>query len=112
MKIMLLQAISAASLTGVFIHIVPDAPHQKDDVLFESPVRIKAGDAYLGQNRLYPSPIIHDIDNDKQPDIVIGDLFGKLTYAPRNSQSQGGGLYDGEKPLKDRSDEQLKFHNW
>jgi len=50
---------------------------------FAAPVRLKAGDAFLGQGRLYPSPVYHDLNGDGRADLVVGDLRGHLTVAPR-----------------------------
>ncbi len=82
---------------------------------FAAPRRIWAGEAFLGEGRLYPSPVLHDVDGDKLPDIVVGDLFGKVTFAPRLAKSKASKkavLFGAETQLKDRSGEQLKFHNW
>jgi hypothetical protein len=78
---------------------------------FAAPKRLQAGDAFLGEGRLYPSPAVHDVDGDGRADIVIGDLVGRITYAPRSNQGSAPVL-GAEKQLKDRSGEQLKFHNW
>ncbi len=58
--------------------------------------------------------MLHDVDGDKLPDIVVGDLFGRVTFAPRlaTSKSKKAVLFGAETQLKDRSGEQLKFHNW
>lgn len=82
-----------------------------DPVRFAAPKRIKAGDKFLGEGRLYPSPVLHDVNGDGKPDVVIGDLFGKITVACREA-TQPSVVLGSEKPLKDRSGEQLKFHNW
>ncbi len=79
---------------------------------FAAPKRIHAGDGFLGEGRLYPSPVLHDIDGDKRPDIVVGDLRGKVTVACRETGDDKTVRFGAEKPLKDRSGEQLKFHNW
>ena len=69
------------------------------------------GDAFLGQGRLYPSPVLHDIDGDKRLDIVVGDLFGKVTFAPRSAE-QTPVAFGAEAPIQDRDGKPLKFHNW
>ncbi len=80
---------------------------------FAAPKRIKAGDGFLGEGRLYPSPVLHDVNGDKRPDIVVGDLFGKVTVACRTTEDGDKVVrFGAEKPLKDRSGQQLKFHNW
>lgn len=82
-----------------------------DPVRFAKPRLIKAGEQNLGEGRLYPSPAIHDVDGDGTPDLVIGDLFGRVTYAP-GTRGKAGLQFGDERPLKDRRGEQLKFHNW
>ena len=74
-------------------------------------MRLKAGDKFLGENRLYPSPVLYDINGDKRPDVVVGDLFGKVTIALRSKENPPGAL-GVENPLNDRDGKPLKFHNW
>ena len=77
-------------------------------IRFAAPVRIQAGDAFLGEGRLYPSPVLHDVDGDGRLDVVVGDLFGKVTVANRSS----AGAFGIEKQFQDRDGKPLKFHNW
>ncbi len=88
------------------------ADETESKIRFAAPKRIHAGDGFLGEGRLYPSPVLHDIDGDKRPDIVVGDLRGKVTVACRETGDDKTVRFGAEKPLKDRSGEQLKFHNW
>jgi hypothetical protein len=78
---------------------------------FAAPVRMKAGDRLLGENRLYPSPVRHDVDGDGLHDIVVGDLAGRLTVALRKP-GDGAPVYVAERPLKAADGQDLKFHNW
>ena len=75
---------------------------------FEAPVQLMAGDRPMGSGRLYPSPAMLDVDGDKRADLVIGDLFGKLTVSRRGA----GEAWGESKPLKGADGKQLKFHNW
>ncbi len=84
---------------------------ETDNVRFAAPKRIRAGGAFLGEGRLYPSPALHDVDGDKRPDIVVGDLVGKVTVAQRSS-ARSPVAFAVEKPLDDRDGKPLKFHNW
>ena len=77
-------------------------------VKFEAPVRLMAGDRAMGSKRLYPSPVMFDVDGDKRADLVIGDLWGKLTMSRRGT----GEAWGESKPLKGADGKELKFHNW
>ena len=79
---------------------------------FAAPVRIEAGEAMLGAGRLYPSPAFHDVDGDGNADIVVGDLFGKLTVASALLTEDGSIAWSEERPLQNREGKDLKFHNW
>jgi hypothetical protein len=81
------------------------------DVRFAAPERIRAGDAFLGTGRLYPSPVLHDVDGDGRADIVVGCLFGKVTVAQRTS-AKSPVTFAAEKPLNKRDGKPLRFHNW
>jgi hypothetical protein len=79
-------------------------------VRFAPPVRIKAGDKFLGEKRLYPSPVFHDINHDGIADIVVGDLVGRITVALR--QPGNPVTYGAETKLKDEDGKEIDFHNW
>ena len=77
-------------------------------VMFEAPVRLMAGERAMGSKRLYPSPVMFDVDGDKRADLVIGDLFGRLTVSRRGA----GEAWGESKPLEGADGKPLKFHNW
>jgi len=80
------------------------------DATFAAPVRLQAGDKFLGENRLFPSPVFHDINGDGLADIVVGDLRGRLTVALRKP---GAAIaYEAEKPVQDELGKDIDFHNW
>ena len=96
---------------GLFALVVPegdDVAHPPAEARFAPPVRMKAGDAFLGGGRTYPSPSLHDLDGDGRLDVVVGDLAGNVTVAT--------GLEDGgfakEAAVKNREGEPLTFDNW
>ena len=101
-----LVAIGCSALMGTIRAQAPSGA-----VAFKAPERIKAGGDFLGGGRLYPSPAMHDIDGDQRPDIVIGDLFGRVTFAAR-TQRAGAPEYAAEAGIKDDQGKLLKFHNW
>ena len=82
-----------------------------DGVRFAAPTRVQAGGAFLGEERLYPSPVLHDVDGDGLSDIVVGDLFGKVTVAYRVA-GKSPAVFRIEEVLNDRDGKPLKFHNW
>lgn len=79
---------------------------------FDAPKMLKAGDAPIGhllnkRERLYPSPALHDLDGDGVKDLVIGDLFGSLTWCKGGKEGFGE-----EKTLMAADGKPLKFSNW
>lgn len=60
-----------------------NGPSAAKSPTFAPPVRLLAGEAMLGQGRLFPSPVYHDLDGDRLADLVVGDLRGHLTVAKR-----------------------------
>lgn len=80
-----------------------------EEQLFASPVRLMAGEKYMGAKRLYPSPVFHDVNGDGKLDVVVGDLWGGLTVALRT----GDGMeFAAEKELENADGQPLKFNNW
>jgi len=77
------------------------------EVRFAAPVRIRAGEALAGAGRYFPSPVLHDMNGDGRPDLVIGDLMGSVTVALRTDAG-----FAAEQPVLDRDGRPLKFHNW
>jgi hypothetical protein len=78
---------------------------------FAPPVRLKAGDKFMGENRLYPSPVFHDMNGDGRPDIVVGDLIGRMTVALRQP-GDGPARYGAESKFMGADGKELDFHNW
>ena len=89
----------------------PAAKPTKAAATFAAPVRLRAGDEVMGEDRLFPSPVFHDINGDKLADVVIGDLWGKLTVALR-VPGDGPPRYAAETWLKAADGEDLNFSNW
>ncbi len=78
---------------------------------FAPPVRLKAGDAFLGENRLFPSPVYHDLNGDGRADIVVGDLVGHLTVAHRAADADSARFAAEEKVLG-ADGEIVDLQNW
>lgn len=78
---------------------------------FAAPVRLLAGEKLLGVDRLYPSPMAHDVDGDGRLDLVVGDLRGRLTVALQQAGTAPA-CYAAEKPLQDENGKDIDFHNW
>ena len=78
---------------------------------FAPPVRLKAGELYLGEARMYPSPVFHDMNGDGSSDLVVGDLVGRLTVALRLKDSTQL-KFGHESRLKAADGQDLKFNNW
>jgi len=79
---------------------------------FAPPVRLKAGDKFLGEGRLYPSPVLHDLDGEGRVDVVVGDLIGVLTVAPRANAAAGTPAYGSETKVLAADGQPLDFDNW
>ena len=59
--------------------------------LFDPPVRLMSEGIPINQREklLYPSPALLDIDGDKQVELVVGDLWGKLrVYKPAGKRGE------------------------
>ena len=105
-----------ATLPGVALPLALGAfaPATGDTPLaptFAPPVRLMAGDEFLGGDRLFPSPVYHDMNGDGLLDIVVGDLPGRLTVALRRKGADPR-AYEAETELKAADGKRLDFHNW
>ena len=70
-----------------------------------------AGESPLGGKRLYPSPVFQDMNADGRLDVVIGDLWGKITVALR-LPGDGPPRFGADEPLLTRDGAPLDFKNW
>ena len=97
--------IASFSVLGLTVALGAQAPQ------FAVPVRLDAGGKGLGENRLYPSPVFHDVDRDGLPDLVVGDLRGKITVALR-MKGDGPVRYAAETKMLAADGKELDFQNW
>jgi len=79
---------------------------------YETPIQLKVGDKAVGyelsgRERLYPSPVLHDVDADGTRDLVIADLFGNLTWCKGGKEGFGT-----EEVFNGADGKPLKFSNW
>lgn len=80
---------------------------------FAAPVRLEACPKKLGEGRLYPSPVLHDINGDDLLDVVVGDLRGRITFALREkTEGKGTPRFSAEQELMGADGKELDFHNW
>ncbi|MBL8756468.1 MAG: hypothetical protein JNK15_24450 [Planctomycetes bacterium] len=77
---------------------------------FAPPVRLMAGDKFLGGGRMYPSPVWHDLNGDGVLDVVVGDLPGRLTvaYGARGAAT----TYGPDEKVLGADGKQVDLHNW
>ena len=75
---------------------------------FAPPQRLKIGDKFVGAGRYYPSPVWHDVNGDGTPEIVIGDLMGRVTVASGKPSL----ALASETPMLKQDGKPLKFSNW
>jgi len=78
---------------------------------FAPPVRLMAGETYLGAERLFPSPVFHDLNGDGLLDVVVGDLVGRLTVALRVKGADARAFAD-ETDVMAADGKRIDFHNW
>jgi hypothetical protein len=105
-------AFSLAMLTAASAQ-APQPPQAPQADTFAAPVLLRAGDAVLGAGRLYPSPMLHDVNGDGLVDVVVGDLPGRLTVALRvANESTKVPTFAAEAKFHGADGKQLSFGNW
>jgi hypothetical protein len=78
----------------------------------ESPVRLKAGDAYVdtGKSIAHAGPLLHDVDGDGRPDLLVGNIKGNFQHY-RNAGTRETPAFEDEGLLQaDGKDAFVK--NW
>jgi hypothetical protein len=76
-KLTVLACLLSAGLCGVAADLSAE-PASADTAIFEKPVRLKAGDAYIdtGDAWGHSGPWLADVDGDGKLDLVVGDFSG------------------------------------
>lgn len=103
--------VGAVAVSATLLGSFAAADETERAVRFAPPRRIHAGEKFLGAGRLYPSPVLHDVDGDRRADLVVADLFGRVTVALRSADGEHL-AFGEEKPLLKRDGKPLKFSNW
>ena len=111
--------LAVGSLASALYAQAPAAPQsaasqpaaQPTAARFAPPVRLMAGDAFLGEERLYPSPVFRDMNNDGLADIVVGDLWGKISIALR-VPGKDPRAFAAETEMTAADGKRIDFHNW
>ncbi len=87
-------------------------PAEEPKGLFDPPVRLMSEASPLNETEdlLYPSPVLLDIDGDKQAELVVGDLWGKLRVYKPNGQR--GDLTWGKGANLQAQGKDLVVPNW
>lgn len=104
MRLPLLASSLALAIAAVASTLTAQEAH------FADPVMMKAGEAPLGGTMLYPSPRVIDMNGDGHLDVVMGDLFGAVRWAP--GAGAGATTLGEEGALKAQDGKELKFSNW
>ena len=78
------------------------------EVTLAEPVLVQASDKMLAEGRPYPSPSMFDMNGDGRLDVVVGDLFGHITYAIQKED----GSFGAEQKLQDAKKAIIDFGNW
>jgi hypothetical protein len=78
---------------------------------FDAPVLLMAGDQPMGKGILYPSPVLYDLDGDKSPELIIGDLPGNLRIAQKLPGDDLTAWSELTK-LQSADGKDIKFSNW
>ncbi len=82
---------------------------------FMAPRLVMVGDKALNTSakQMYPSPAIYDIDRDGKPNLVVGDIRGRLFYyANQNPSGTGEPVWAEPIQLTQHDGELLLVPNW
>jgi hypothetical protein len=88
------------------------ASTERAPIELDSPVRLKAGEAYIDTSKhvAHTGPLLHDWDADGKPDLLVGNFAGHIQYF-RNTGTRHAPLFE-DKGLLQADGETLKIPNW
>jgi hypothetical protein len=108
--------VASLTLVTVLAACVPQSPDAAPTAgapaaaaRFAAPVRLTADGAPLGAQLLYPSPRLHDIDQDGVLELVVGDLRGRVLVAEKVGDEPAA--WSALEPFQ-TDGRDLKFNNW
>ena len=88
------------------------APAAKAPGIFDPPVRLKAGDAYVdtGKYIAHTGPLLYDYDADGKTDLLVGNFAGSIQLF-RNTGTREAPVYEA-KGLMEADGKPVKVPNW
>ena len=88
------------------------APAAKTRGIFDPPVRLKAGDAYVdtGKYIAHTGPLLYDYDGDGKTDLLVGNFAGSIQLF-RNTGTREAPGYEA-KGLLEADGKPVKVPNW
>jgi len=108
-----LVKLSMMLCVGLLILVLAVSPvlGQEKVSVFADPVRVMAGSEPMGAGMIYPSPVLYDIDGDKQVELVVGDLMGYVHIAEKLAGDDPAAWAELVK-LQSAEGKDIKFSNW
>ena len=80
--------------------------------MFDRPIRLKAGDAYVdtGKYVAHTGPLLYDYDGDGKTDLLVGNFAGSIQLF-RNTGTREAPVYEA-KGLLEADGKPVKVPNW
>ncbi len=90
--------------------IAQNSQSTKGQDLFGEPESLHtAGKPFKGI--MYPSPVLQDLDGDGAPELIVGDLPGRMRVAKRAAEG-GDTAWAALKPMKLADGSRIDLNNW
>lgn len=84
------------------------APDAEKTVHFAPPVQVTTAGATWG-DKIYPTPVLQDIDGDGARELVVGDLIGNLWVAEPGESEVAWAKHT---QLETKDGKKLRLNNW